>query len=238
LRPLEAQPRGNRNFFLRARSATGDGRPIPMASASEEQTTFDVVLPPNATPGKKLRVTVPGSAGNTKIVVQVPEGAVPGATVSFKLSKTWTDARIKLRAAVRLQSCARRAAARKLSLAAKSEPPSDEPASEAHWAAVAVVESAIATAEHIKEKENSADPSAAGIAALAPVPLTTPTTSDALGGDSIRTKVDDAQLANARHSGFKPVDPPRSSWLPQLDDLYSYFFFDLDFFVCGCTGRH
>ena len=92
-----------------AQAEEGAKSPVAATQASDI-THFNVVLPPNAVSGSKLRIKVPGTM--EKVVVKVPEGATAGCVVSFPLSRAWVETRVRLRAATKLQAAARAAQAR------------------------------------------------------------------------------------------------------------------------------
>ena len=57
----------------------------PAPADTYEEKQYELEVPPNTLPGAKLKLTIPGMA--EKVVITVPEGAVPGATISFSLPK-------------------------------------------------------------------------------------------------------------------------------------------------------
>jgi hypothetical protein len=78
----------------------------PAMSMDGDTTIFDVVVPRNAAGGSKIRITVPGTDGE-KITIIVPEGAIPGAVVSFPLSRAWIRRKRQQRAVIKLQAVSR-----------------------------------------------------------------------------------------------------------------------------------
>jgi len=55
----------------------------PAASEDPEPRTYELEVPPNTKAGQRLKLTIPGML--EKVIITVPEGAEPGATISFTL---------------------------------------------------------------------------------------------------------------------------------------------------------
>ena len=66
-------------------SSSAPAKPTPPPPADDEKQ-YELEVPPNTLPGAKLKLTIPGMT--EKVVITVPEGAVPGATIQFSLPKS------------------------------------------------------------------------------------------------------------------------------------------------------
>ena len=86
-----------------------------LSSVNPDEQMYELEVPPKTQPGSKLKLTIPGLA--EKVVITVPEGAVPGRTISFTLpkSKLGVDEKFasQTKAATAIQARMRGKAARK-----------------------------------------------------------------------------------------------------------------------------
>lgn len=79
------------------------------AAAADDIVKYDITVKANMKPGRKYRFPVPGSVQGTyeRVTFKIPEDATVGQTISFELSTSWVDKRIRTRAAIALQARAR-----------------------------------------------------------------------------------------------------------------------------------
>jgi hypothetical protein len=81
---------------------------VPEAEDAEKM--YELEVPPNTVPGSKLKLTIPGM--QEKVIITVPEGAAPGATISFCLPSKKGPSKKESEAAVAIQAILRGKAAR------------------------------------------------------------------------------------------------------------------------------
>lgn len=150
----------------------------------DDEQEFEVVIPKNMKPGDKMRIPVPSTIPGKveKVVIAVPADAEPGSTISFTLSKSWIDTRVKMKAAVRMQALARGKKDRDAAQAPAQAPPMIRPPSDATLdaaddAEAAAIEKENALVRHmaLQTPPVVAPPAPAPPAASFPDPPKTPT---------------------------------------------------------------